>query len=123
MPWDSGDLSRIKGMLWQGNAAKGAVNQENRRVLKHMRFDKVSGNFVPTENRKMNRVVVGYEVDLANHRVLKEMLNHANGVSEDLALELPTMTMERESVADMGATVVCGGTELMQGMGLKLNQL
>jgi hypothetical protein len=123
MPWDSGDLSRIKGMLWQGNAAKGAVNQENRRVLKHMRFDKVSGNFVPTENRKMNRVVVGYEVDLANHRVLKEMLNHANGVSEDLALELPTMTVERESVADTGATVVCGGTELMQGMGLKLNQL
>jgi hypothetical protein len=88
-----------------------------------MRFDKVSGNFVPTENRKMNRVVVGYEVDLANHRVLKEMLNHANGVSEDLALELPTMTVERESVADTGATVVCGGTELMQGMGLKLNQL
>jgi hypothetical protein len=78
---------------------------------------------VSTEKRKMNRVMVSYEVDHANHRVLKEMLNHANGVSEDLALELPTMTLERESVADTEATVVCVGTELMQGMGLKLNQL
>jgi hypothetical protein len=59
-----------------------------------MRFDKVSSNFVPTEKRKMNSVVVSYEVDHANHRVLKEMLNHANVVSE-----------------------------LMQGMGLKLNHL
>ena len=62
-------------------------------------------------------------MDHSNHKVLKEMLNHANGVSEDLAQELPTMTLERESVADMGTTVVCGGTELMQGMGLKLNHL
>ena len=67
----------------------------------------------------MNRVVVGYEVDHDNHRVL----NAANGVSEDLALALTTMTTDRESVADTEATVVCGGTELMQGMGLKLNQL
>ena len=109
MPWDSEDLSRIKGMLWQGNAAKGAVNQENRRVLKHMRFDKVSGNFVPTEKMKMNRVTVSYEVDHSNHKVLKEMLDHANGVTEDQVVELPKITLERESVADTGATVVCGG--------------
>jgi hypothetical protein len=88
-----------------------------------MRFDKVSGIFVPTERRKMNRVMASYEVDNSNYKVLKGTLNHANGVSEDLALELPTETFEQESVADTGATVVCGGTELMQGMGLKLNQL
>jgi hypothetical protein len=113
-----GELSLLKGVLWQGNAAKGAVNKEHRRVLKHMRFDKVSGNFVPIEKRKINHVMVSYEVDHSNHKALKEMLNHANGVSGDLSLELPTMT-----VADTGATVVCGETELMQGMGLKLNQL
>jgi hypothetical protein len=113
MPWDSGELSLLKGVLWQGKVAKGAINQEHRRVLKHMRFDKVSGNFVPTEKRKMNRVMVSYDIDHSNHKVLKEMLNHANGVTEDQAVELPTMTLERESLANTGATVVCGGTELM----------
>jgi hypothetical protein len=123
MPWDSGELSLLKGVLWQRKSAKGSVNHKHRRVLKHMRFDKVSGNFVPTEKRKINRVMVRYEVDHSNHKVPKEMLAHANGVTEDQVVELPTMTLERESMADTGATVVCGGTELMQGMGLRLNQL
>jgi hypothetical protein len=62
-------------------------------------------------------------VDHDNHRTLREMLNTANGVSEDMAQALPTMTVDRESVADTGATVDCGGTELMQGLGLKMEQL
>ena len=78
MHWDSGDLSLIKGILVQGKAAKGAAKQEHRRVLKHMRFHKDSGNCIPTEKRKLNRVVV---VDNDNHRTLREMLNTANGVS------------------------------------------
>ena len=68
-------------------------------------------------------MVVGYEVDHDNHRTLRKMLNTANGASEDMAQALPTMTVDRESVSDTGATVVCGGTELMQGLGLKMEQL
>ena len=123
MQWDSGDLSLIKGVIMQGEAARGTAKQEHSRVLKHMRFDKDSGHFVPTEKRKLNRVVVGYEVDHDNHRTLRKMLNTANGASEDMAQALPTMTVDRESVSDTGATVVCGGTELMQGLGLKMEQL
>ena len=80
MQWDSGDLSLIKGVIVQGEAARGAANQRSRRVLKHMRYDKNSGHFVPTEKRKLNRMVVGYQVNQDNHRVLQEMLNNANGV-------------------------------------------
>ena len=125
MQWDrnSGDLTLIKGIHVQGRAARGAVNQEHRMVLKHMRFDRASGHFVPTEKRKLNRVVVGYEVDNDNHRVLREMLDTANGVSKDMAQMLPTMTVDKESVADTGATVVCGGTELMLELGIRLEQL
>ena len=98
MQWDSGDLSLIKGVLLQEEAPGRAANQKHRSVLKHMRYDKDSGHFMSTE---------GYKVDHDNHRTLQEMLNNANGVSE----------------ADTGATVVCGGTGLMQEMGLKLEQL
>ena len=40
-----------------------------------------------------------------------------------MALALSAMTVDRESVADTGATVVCGGTELLQGLGLRLERL
>jgi hypothetical protein len=113
MQWDSGDLSLIEGVLVQGEAARGAANQKHRRVLKHMRYDKDSGHFVPTEKKKLNRVV-GYEVDHDKHRTLREMLNTDNGVSELIVQVLPTTVVDRELVADTGATVVCGGTGLMQ---------
>ena len=79
MQWDSGDLSLIKGIMMQGEAARGQSNQSSRMVLKHMRYDRESGHFVPTEKRKQNRVEVGYTVDRDNHRILQEMLNNANG--------------------------------------------
>jgi hypothetical protein len=65
-------------------------------------LSRTSGHFVPTEKKKLNRMVVGYEVDHDNHRTLREMLNTANRVSKDMAQALPTMTMDRESVADTG---------------------
>ena len=79
MQWDSGDLSLIKEIMMQGEAARGQSNQSSRMVLKHMRYDRESGHFVPTEKRKQNRVEVGYTVDRDNHRILQEMLNNANG--------------------------------------------
>ena len=48
MQWDSGDLSLIKGVMVQGEAARGHANQRSRRVLKHMRYDRDSGHFVTT---------------------------------------------------------------------------
>jgi hypothetical protein len=69
---DLGDLSLIKGVMVQGEAASGT-----RRVLKHMRYDRDIVHFVPTEKRKQNCVVVGYKADTDKHRILQEM--HANG--------------------------------------------
>ena len=86
MQWDSGDLSLIKGIMVQGEAARGQSNQGFRRVL-------------------------------------KQMLNNANGVSVGMAQGLPDKVVDRESVADTGASVVCGGKRLMQEMGLTLVQL
>ena len=88
-----------------------------------IRYDRDSGNFVPTYKRKQNRVVVGYTVDTDNRRILQEMLNDANRVSEGMTQRLPNKVVNRESVADAGATVVSGGKGLMQEMGLMLEQL
>jgi hypothetical protein len=78
---------------------------------------------MPTEKRKLNRMVVGYKVDHDNHRKLQEMLNNANMVSEGMVQTLATTAVDKESVADTGATVVFRETGLMQEMGLKLEQL
>ena len=37
MQWGSGDLSLIKGVIMQGEAARGHANQRSSRVLRHMR--------------------------------------------------------------------------------------
>ena len=59
-------------------------------VLKHMRYDKTSGHFMPIESRrKQNHMMVRYKVDEANHRVLQEMLNKAEGVRIGFYLGLP----------------------------------
>ena len=122
MQWDSGDLSLIKGIMMQGEDARGHAFNRTRRVLKHMRYDKDSGHFVATEKRKQNRVTVGYQVDADNHRILKGMLDKANGL-ETMIQSLPNEVVNRESVADTGATVVCGGKQLMQDIGIKMEQL
>ena len=57
-------------------------------------------------------MVVGYKVDTDNHRILQEMLADANGVTEGTTQRLPDKVVNRESVADTGATVVCGGDEI-----------
>ena len=61
LPKDNGDLV----VMVQGEAASGT-----RRVLKHMRYNRDSGHFVPTEKTKQNPVVVGYKVDTDNHSIL-----------------------------------------------------
>ena len=64
-------------------------------------------------------MVVGYKVDTDNHRILQEMLADANGVTEGTTQRLPDKVLNREVVADTGATVVCGGNEI----GLTFEQL
>ena len=79
MLWGHGDLSLIKGVT---AASKGKVKPGvplSRRVLKHMRFDKSTGQFVPNNRKKQNRMKVTVRVDEKNFRVLHEMLNHASG--------------------------------------------
>ena len=58
-------------------------------------------------------------MDTDIHRILQEMLADANGVTEGTTQRLPDKVLNREVVADTGATVVCGGNEI----GLTLEQL
>jgi hypothetical protein len=64
---DSGDLSLIKGVMMQGEDARGHTFKRTRRDLMHMRYDKESRHFVATEKRKQNLLTVGYQVDADNH--------------------------------------------------------
>ena len=101
----------------------GSVNSArgHRKKLHHMRFDRTSGHFRPTERRKQNRMVAKYSVDREQYKKLSVVLNE--GVVDDRAEQLTTGTVEKESVADTGATVVCGGTDIMQDLGLNLSEL
>ena len=58
-------------------------------------------------------MVVGSKVDVEKHKIMQEMLDTADGVSEGMVQRLPTKVVDRESVADTGQ---CGGTEMMQEM-------
>ena len=89
--------------------------------LRHMKFDKASGHFVPTEKRRQNRVMATYAVDKEQYRNLSTMLNE--GFVESRTEQLIQKTVNKESVADTGATVVCGGTDIMQDLGLNLSEL
>ena len=52
---------------------KTGINQ-NRRVLKHMRYDRQSGTFVTSNQKKLNRMSVSLKVEQNKHMVLREML-------------------------------------------------
>ena len=123
MQWSIGDLSLIKGVFVNGeDDRKTGINQV-RRVLKHMRYDKQSGNFVPSNQKKLNRMSVSLKVDQRNHTVLWEMLDHAAGVEASKRAKLRAKATEANSIADTGATVCCSGTDIMQDMGLTMKNL
>ena len=75
-----------------------------------MRYDKTSGHFMPIESRrKQNHMMVRYKVDEANHRVLQEMLNKAEGdriEGVEWFKVLPGLSqnkgVDKESTADTG---------------------
>ena len=49
MQWGHGDLSLIKGVTAASNRKVKPGTPTSRRVLKHMRYDKESGHFVPSK--------------------------------------------------------------------------
>ena len=92
MQWSIGDLSLIKGAYVNGvDDRKTGINQ-NRRVLKHMRYDHHSGNFVPSNQKKLNRMSVSLKVDQRNHTVLWEMFRG------------PSCRLRQQRQAPLGAT-------------------
>jgi hypothetical protein len=93
MKWDHGDLSLIKGITVDSTFQKKSGKPSNRRVLKHMRFDKKSGQFVPSQQRKLNRLSVSVKLDQDNLSILRKMLDHASGTvgEESRKRNCPTM--------------------------------
>jgi hypothetical protein len=57
MEWGHGDLSRIKGIIVNGDSKCKSGVPASRRVLKHMRYDKKSEHFVPSQHKKLNRML------------------------------------------------------------------
>ena len=88
-----------------------------------MRYDNDSGHFVATEKKKQNCMTVGYQVDTDNHRILQGMLEKVDVVTETRIHCLPKKVVNRESVVDTWATVVCWGKQLMQDIMIKMEQL
>ena len=117
------DLSLIKGVT---AASKDKVKPgvpSSRRVLKHMKYDKSTGQFIPNNRKKKNRVQVTVKVDEKNFRILHEMLNHASGDKVTKGIRVPDKRMHREAVGDTGATVCCSGPDTMEQLGLKVHEL
>ena len=79
MEWTHGDLSLIKGISVNGDAKNKPGVPANRRVLKHMRYDKKTGHYVPSQHKKLNRMRVRVEVDRVSITTLREVLDHAYG--------------------------------------------
>ena len=117
----SSDLSLIKGAMVQGSRSTGAAT-EHRRTLNHLRFDSTTNQFIPTEKGRQNRVVADYVLDQVNYTILSDMLV-ASKLFEKMEQPPEARIMEKESIADTGATVVCGGTEILWEMGLQKRQL
>ena len=67
----------------------------------------------------MNRLDVSLKVDQENHKVLREMLDHASGVEASQGPKLQAQETRTNSVADTGSTVVCSGTDIMRDLGLQ----
>ena len=79
MEWTHGDLSLIKGISVNGDAKNKPGVPANRRVLKHMRYDKKTGQYVPSQHKKLNRMRVQVKVDRVNLTTFREVLDHAYG--------------------------------------------
>ena len=123
MLWGHGDLSLISGVT---AASKGKVKPgvpASRRVMKHMRYDKNSGQFVPNKRKKQNRVQVTVKVDEKNFKVLHGMLHHASGDKVAKEIRVPDKRMYKEAVGDTGAIVCCSGPDTMGQLGLKVHEL
>ena len=123
MQWGHGDLSLIKGVT---AASKGKVKPgvpSSRRGLKHIKYDKSTGQFVPNNRKKKNRMQVTVKVDEKNFKVLHEMLNHASGDKVTKGIRVPDKRMHREAVGDTGVTVCCSGLDTMEQLGLKVHEL
>ena len=68
-----------------------------------MKYDKISGHFIPSESRKkLNRMQITVKVDEQNFRVLHEMLGHEAGVKGIKEIRVPDKRMHREAVGDTG---------------------
>ena len=76
LQWGHDDLSLMKGVTASSSKRVKPGTPASRRVLKHMKFDKRSGHFIPSERKKLNRMQITVKVDEQNFRVLHEMLGH-----------------------------------------------
>ena len=110
-------MSLVKGVAAKGTAV------DSRRYLRHMRFDRATGRFMATEKRIKNRVTVGYELNVKNYEILSEEANSNNEMTLIMGKLQFTRKVDKEPIADTGATVVSRSIEMMRGMGLEMNQL
>ena len=123
LQWGRVDLSLIKGVKATRNKRVKSGTPASRRVLKHMKYDKRSGQLIPSERKKLNRIQITENVDEQNFRVLHQMLGHSAGAKGIKEIRVPDKRMHREAVGDTGATVCCSGPDTMEQMGIKVQDL
>ena len=58
LQWGHDDLSLMKGVTASSSKRVKPGTPASRRVLKHMKFDKRSGHFIPSERKKLNRIQI-----------------------------------------------------------------
>ena len=104
------------GQVTKQASAQSRNVPSRRRILKHMRFDKLSGKYVSCwSGRKMKSLPVEMRVDRDGYQDLSGTPAPGREGCEEVA--------KRSSCADTGASVCCSGTDMLQSLGINKKDL
>ena len=112
---NAGVFEELNDIEMVGQVTKQAPAQprngpSRRRILKHMRFDKLSGKYVSCwSRRKLKPLPVEIRVDRDEYQELSGAQAPDREGCEKVA--------KRSSCADTGASVCCSGTDMLQSLG------
>ena len=100
-------MSLIKGVTKAETTfhGRGTAKPVHRRVLPHMKFDKSTGAVCPIFPKKLNRIMIGLEVDIVNYNHIKSSMLSAECKLDRLQFITPEKAQITLGVADTGATV------------------
>ena len=96
--------------------------------MNHVGYDKESGHFVPGGRKKPTKVQVTVKVDEKNLNILRDMPQAPKRQRGSMCQTRGCMCtvhvhMRRKLVGDTGAGVCCSGTDMIEKLGIRKQDL